>query len=338
MQRRRRNRRNRDRTDPLTQTNRNRRLHPASTRPYSRPKLAFSLTFLSYLFPTSILYSISRYDEMAKNCRFGALTGVWFTLFTSGITILYTLVRIDALGKAHKKIKLFFAILIFGAIFGGYLILGLAYANLKSYKCFRLAEIIYLTVFYALLVLLVIGLSMIVLDNINAILRDEGLQRTRKEKLKVTFKLFYAVIKKIIEFEDQTATSSEIIYWSIRGNTRRIQTMLGIQPPPQPVQTVDRARTELFEGQGLSPGQIEIIEQICVRKFAMEDFAKSDGKLECSICAEMYEVGQRIFVHPGCHHAFHWDCIKTWISLKGNCPLCRKDTKQAVGLLLGEAF
>jgi len=45
----------------------------------------------------------------------------------------------------------------------------------------------------------------------------------------------------------------------------------------------------------------------------------SDGT--CSICLSDIEEGELIGDLP-CHHAFHVDCLKTWIPRKNSCPMC----------------
>lgn len=45
-----------------------------------------------------------------------------------------------------------------------------------------------------------------------------------------------------------------------------------------------------------------------------------EGPERCSICLDvLWEAA----VLRGCHHAFHVDCLKKWISITMNCPLCR---------------
>lgn len=41
---------------------------------------------------------------------------------------------------------------------------------------------------------------------------------------------------------------------------------------------------------------------------------------DCPICRDDYEVGQKLMSLP-CHHAFHPDCVKTWLLTSGTCPV-----------------
>ena len=44
----------------------------------------------------------------------------------------------------------------------------------------------------------------------------------------------------------------------------------------------------------------------------------------CSICIDEFEDGETIRVLPKCHHGFHFDCIKPWLTERQSCcPLCK---------------
>ncbi|KAI2514102.1 RING-like zinc finger [Fragilaria crotonensis] len=46
----------------------------------------------------------------------------------------------------------------------------------------------------------------------------------------------------------------------------------------------------------------------------------------CSICIDEFEDGERIRILPKCHHGFHFDCIKPWLTERqSRCPLCKTD-------------
>ena len=46
-----------------------------------------------------------------------------------------------------------------------------------------------------------------------------------------------------------------------------------------------------------------------------------DDKL-CSICIEDLQVGDK-YTKLECSHSYHRECLKQWIEVKSNCPLCR---------------
>ncbi|MED6194607.1 hypothetical protein PIB30_030101 [Stylosanthes scabra] len=64
-----------------------------------------------------------------------------------------------------------------------------------------------------------------------------------------------------------------------------------------------------------------------VKSFIVED--KSNGcsdMLECSICMEVFKVGELIQPLGLCSHQFHSSCLYSWLhSGKSTCPLCRVD-------------
>ena len=48
---------------------------------------------------------------------------------------------------------------------------------------------------------------------------------------------------------------------------------------------------------------------------------------KCTICLDNIDKNDKnkIFSYKDCLHTFHLKCIKNWIPLKKNCPICRRD-------------
>lgn len=46
---------------------------------------------------------------------------------------------------------------------------------------------------------------------------------------------------------------------------------------------------------------------------------------ECAVCLGEFAPGERLKLLPGCSHAFHIDCIDTWLQGSARCPFCRSD-------------
>uniref|UniRef100_A0ACD5WFI3 Uncharacterized protein n=1 Tax=Avena sativa TaxID=4498 RepID=A0ACD5WFI3_AVESA len=44
---------------------------------------------------------------------------------------------------------------------------------------------------------------------------------------------------------------------------------------------------------------------------------------ECAVCLSEFVGGERLKMLPTCSHAFHIDCIDTWLFHNVSCPLCR---------------
>ncbi|KAH9606011.1 hypothetical protein KSS87_021030, partial [Heliosperma pusillum] len=42
----------------------------------------------------------------------------------------------------------------------------------------------------------------------------------------------------------------------------------------------------------------------------------------CPICREVYAAGESIGVLD-CNHEFHTHCIRTWLMIKNDCPICK---------------
>lgn len=53
---------------------------------------------------------------------------------------------------------------------------------------------------------------------------------------------------------------------------------------------------------------------------------------QCVICCSDFEVDEVLSQLPGCNHLFHSGCICQWLERAANCPICRCDLRQAVGM------
>ena len=48
------------------------------------------------------------------------------------------------------------------------------------------------------------------------------------------------------------------------------------------------------------------------------------GDPTCTICAVEYNLDDKVIVMQcDARHFFHEDCIKKWLSINANCPICR---------------
>ncbi|XP_044378296.1 RING-H2 finger protein ATL1-like [Triticum aestivum] len=63
-----------------------------------------------------------------------------------------------------------------------------------------------------------------------------------------------------------------------------------------------------------------------VRFTAAEDaMAPRISVSECAVCLSDFAERERVRLLPGCSHAFHIDCIDTWLQGSARCPFCRRD-------------
>lgn len=51
--------------------------------------------------------------------------------------------------------------------------------------------------------------------------------------------------------------------------------------------------------------------------------SEANSKLECVVCLEEFEDGEKGRTLPKCGHNFHLDCIDMWLHSHSTCPLCR---------------
>ncbi|XP_027175996.1 RING-H2 finger protein ATL43 [Coffea eugenioides] len=64
-----------------------------------------------------------------------------------------------------------------------------------------------------------------------------------------------------------------------------------------------------------------VIESLPVFRFASLRGQK-DG-LECAVCLNKFEHTEVLRLLPKCKHAFHVECVDTWLDAHSTCPLCR---------------
>lgn len=45
---------------------------------------------------------------------------------------------------------------------------------------------------------------------------------------------------------------------------------------------------------------------------------------ECAVCLGAFDAAEVLRVLPGCQHAFHAECVDTWLQAHSTCPVCRR--------------
>lgn len=64
-----------------------------------------------------------------------------------------------------------------------------------------------------------------------------------------------------------------------------------------------------------------VIESLPVFRFGSLRGQK-DG-LECAVCLNRFDPAEVLRLLPKCKHAFHVECVDTWLDAHSTCPLCR---------------
>ncbi|KAK9055256.1 hypothetical protein SSX86_026338 [Deinandra increscens subsp. villosa] len=78
-----------------------------------------------------------------------------------------------------------------------------------------------------------------------------------------------------------------------------------------------------------------IIESLPVFRFGSLSGQK-DG-LECAVCLSVFDPSEVLRLLPKCKHAFHVECVDTWLDAHSTCPLCRyRVDPEDIFLILGE--
>lgn len=68
------------------------------------------------------------------------------------------------------------------------------------------------------------------------------------------------------------------------------------------------------------------VDEAIIKSITLCKYRKGDGLIEgteCSVCLSEFEEDENLRLMPKCNHAFHVQCIDTWLKSHSNCPLCR---------------
>ncbi|KAL0346048.1 UNVERIFIED_CONTAM: RING-H2 finger protein ATL43 [Sesamum radiatum] len=65
----------------------------------------------------------------------------------------------------------------------------------------------------------------------------------------------------------------------------------------------------------------KVIESLPMFRFSSL-MGQKDG-LECTVCLNRFEPDEVLRLLPKCKHAFHVECVDTWLDAHSTCPLCR---------------
>ncbi|XP_022853634.1 RING-H2 finger protein ATL43-like [Olea europaea var. sylvestris] len=57
--------------------------------------------------------------------------------------------------------------------------------------------------------------------------------------------------------------------------------------------------------------------------FRFESLRGQKDGLECAVCLNRFEHAEFLRLLPKCKHAFHVECVDTWLDAHSTCPLCR---------------
>ncbi|CAA0809726.1 RING/U-box superfamily protein [Striga hermonthica] len=64
------------------------------------------------------------------------------------------------------------------------------------------------------------------------------------------------------------------------------------------------------------------IQSLPIFRFSSLKGHKKDG-LECAVCLNRFDPDEYLRLLPKCSHAFHLECVDTWLEAHPTCPLCR---------------
>ncbi|KAG6606257.1 E3 ubiquitin-protein ligase, partial [Cucurbita argyrosperma subsp. argyrosperma] len=68
------------------------------------------------------------------------------------------------------------------------------------------------------------------------------------------------------------------------------------------------------------------LDEALIKCITVCKYKRGDGLVEgsdCSVCLSEFQEDENLRLLPKCSHAFHLQCIDTWLKSHSNCPLCR---------------
>ncbi|XP_010558086.1 PREDICTED: RING-H2 finger protein ATL43-like isoform X2 [Tarenaya hassleriana] len=89
-----------------------------------------------------------------------------------------------------------------------------------------------------------------------------------------------------------------------------------------------------FDGRKNSGIERTVIESLPVFRFGALTGDKEG--LECAVCLARFEPTEVLRLLPKCQHAFHVECVDTWLDAHSTCPLCRYRVDPEDILLIGD--
>ena len=85
------------------------------------------------------------------------------------------------------------------------------------------------------------------------------------------------------------------------------------------------------QGNGMGAWQLSVLP---TRSFLGEQDALVGEEAVCTICQIEYEPGEQLVMLPACAHAFHADCVSSWLKKSSACPICMRDVRDDLETLL----
>ncbi|KAM7512208.1 hypothetical protein LguiB_011083 [Lonicera macranthoides] len=71
-----------------------------------------------------------------------------------------------------------------------------------------------------------------------------------------------------------------------------------------------------------SPREADLLDSLPLFTFGSVVTKKAEAG-DCAVCLSKFEPSDQLRLLPLCCHAFHADCIDTWLASNQTCPLCR---------------
>jgi len=91
------------------------------------------------------------------------------------------------------------------------------------------------------------------------------------------------------------------------------------------IATVLSQLINIIDHKGLTPSELN---QLCKKRMTRDSLRQLEKQSKtCCICYEEWN-SKNVYTYLPCFHAFHHQCIQTWLSDHNTCPLCKCNVKE----------
>lgn len=134
------------------------------------------------------------------------------------------------------------------------------------------------------------------------------------------FKTWLDFLKDIREKEEFRNDLETDLYSNIIGNKFNLEQYI-------------EENSEYIDEQQLTENEFALLKDkfCCVWKYNQKE-TEVNFKRICVICLGNFNCGDKILIHPECHHTFHRECIVQWLKINFNncCPICKEKTRRGI--------
>ena len=96
---------------------------------------------------------------------------------------------------------------------------------------------------------------------------------------------------------------------------------------------------DILNTEPLGDHEIAILRDYFGSRFAHDQSNAAEDTIQtCTICFEAFKIADEVIRFPQCQHQYHWPCLQNWLVQHLNCPLCKRDLRPAMIVVVREHY